>query len=409
LIPLIYIVSTAVFLAVVLGLVGILLLVESRLTVKGDCQILINENEEKRIQTPSGVTLLSALVENRIYIPSACGGKGTCGTCKCKVTHGGGDILPTELSLVNRRERSQHIRLACQVKVKQDLQIRLPDEIFNIRKYRATVVSNDNVATFIKELVLQLDAGQSLNFKAGAYIQIDIPEYEAEFKNFSVAEKYKAAWKQYNLLTLKAHSEEPVNRAYSLANPPAESERLKFTIRIATPPPWKEDAPPGIGSSYVFNLKPGDRLTLSGPYGDFFAKPTQREMCFIGGGAGMAPLRCHIRHQLLELNTERRITFWYGARSCNEMFYDDEFKALDAQFPNFTYVVALSDPLPEDHWQGATGFIHQVANDFYLSKHEDPTEIEFYLCGPPPMVAAVEKMLYDLGVEPEMIAYDKFG
>ncbi len=408
-IPMTYIVSLAVFLGVVLSLVGILLLVESRLTVKGDCHILINENEEKRIQTPSGVTLLSALVENRIYIPSACGGKGTCGTCKCKVTHGGGDILPTELSLVNRRERRQHIRLACQLKVKQDLQIRIPDDIFNIKKYQATVVSNDNVATFIKELVLQLDAGQSLKFKAGAYIQIDIPEYEAEFKNFSVAEKYKAAWKQYNLLTLKAHSDEPVNRAYSLANPPAESNRLKFTIRIATPPPWNEDAPPGVGSSYVFNLKPGDRLTLSGPYGDFFAKPTQREMCFIGGGAGMAPLRCHIRHQLLELNTERRITFWYGARSRNEMFYDDEFKALEAQFSNFTYVVSLSDPQPEDHWQGATGYIHQVANDSYLSKHEDPTEIEFYLCGPPPMVAAVEKMLYDLGVEPEMIAYDKFG
>lgn len=408
-IPAIYFVSLIVFLGVVLLLVGILLLVESRLTVKGDCHILINENEERSVHTRGGTTLLGALVENHIYLPSACGGKGTCGTCKCKVIHGGGDILPTELSLVNRKERKQQIRLACQVKVKQDLQIRIPDEIFSIKKYQATVVSNDNVATFIKELVLKLDAGQSLEFKAGAYIQIDIPEYEAEFKNFSVAEKYKAAWKRYNLLTLKARSDEPVNRAYSLANPPAESSLLKFTIRIATPPPDMEDVPPGVGSSYVFNLKPGDRVTLSGPYGDFFAKPTEREMCFLGGGAGMAPLRSHIRHQLLELNTSRRITFWYGARSRNEMFYDDEFKALEAQYPNFTYVVSLSDPQPEDHWQGPTGFVHQIARDTYLSEHEDPTEIEYYLCGPPPMIAAVEKMLYDLGVEPEMIAFDKFG
>ncbi len=407
--PTIYIVSLAVFLGVVLLLVGILLLVESRLTVKGDCHILINEDREKSIRTRSGATLLGALVENRIYIPSACGGKGTCGTCKCKVTHGGGDILPTELSLVNRKERKRQIRLACQVKVKQDLRIQIPDEIFNIKKYPATVVSNENVATFIKELALQLDEGRSLQFKAGAYIQIDIPEYDAEFKNFSVAEKYKAAWKKYNLLTLKSHSEEPVNRAYSLANPPAEGNLLKFTIRIATPPPGKADAPPGVGSSFVFNLKPGDRVTLSGPYGDFFAKPTEREMCFIGGGAGMAPLRSHIRHQLLEVQTKRRITFWYGARSCNEMFYDNEFKELETRFPNFTYVVSLSDPQPEDNWQGRTGYVHQVACDTYLSNHEDPTEIEYYLCGPPPMVAAVEKMLYDLGVEPEMIAYDKFG
>jgi Na+-transporting NADH:ubiquinone oxidoreductase subunit F len=407
--PSMYLISLAVFAGVVLVLVGILLLVESRLTVKGDCRILINENEDKGIHTAGGKTLLSALVENRIYLPSACGGKGTCGTCKCKVTQGGGDILPTELSLVNRLERKGQIRLACQIKVKQDMEIQIPDEIFNIKKYETTVVSNDNVATFIKELVLKPDPGDHLEFKAGAFIQIDIPEYEADFRNFSVAEKYKAAWKQLSLLTLKSRSDEKINRAYSLANPPEESGLLKFTIRIATPPPRVKAAPPGVGSSYVFNLKPGDRVTVSGPYGDFFAKPTQREMCFIGGGAGMAPLRSHVRHQLVGLNAKRRITFWYGARSCSEMFYDEEFKALEQEFPNFSYYVALSDPQVEDHWDGLTGFVHQVANDIYLSSHEDPTEIEYYLCGPPPMVAAVEKMLYDLGVESEMIAYDKFG
>jgi Na+-transporting NADH:ubiquinone oxidoreductase subunit F len=407
--PSIYLISLAVFGGVVLCLVAILLLVESRLTVTGDCRILINENEAKSLQIAGGKTLLNALVENSIYLPSACGGKGTCGTCKCKVTHGGGDILPTELSLVNRKERRQQIRLACQVKVKQDMEIQIPDEIFNIKKYMTTVVSNDNVATFIKELVLKLDSGDHLDFKAGAYIQIDIPEYEADFKDFSVAEKYKAAWKQFSLLSLTSRSDEKINRAYSLANPPEESGLLKFTIRIATPPPGMEDVPPGVGSSYAFNLKPGDRVTVSGPYGDFFAKPTSREMCLIGGGAGMAPLRSHVRHQLLGLNSSRRITFWYGARSRSEMFYHQEFTALDRDYDNFDYHVALSDPQPQDDWNGHIGFIHQVANDVYLSSHEDPTEIEYYLCGPPPMVAAVEKMLYDLGVEPEMIAYDKFG
>lgn len=406
----IYLISLAVFLGVILVLVGILLFVESRLTATGEQRIVINEDEEKSITTSGGKTLLNALVEKKIYLPSACGGKGTCGTCKCHVLEGGGDILPTELALVNRVERAAKVRLACQVKVKQDMSIRIPDEIFNIRKYNATVISNENVATFIKELVIKLDEGETITFKAGAYIQIDIPEYEAEFKDFSVAEKYKAAWKQFNLLTLKAKSDEPVNRAYSLANPPIETDTLVFTIRIATPPPGKEDSiPPGVGSSYVFNLKEGDRITFSGPYGEFFARPTEREMCFIGGGAGMAPLRSHIRQQLLGDNSQRRITFWYGARSRQEMFYHEEFLELEKQFPNFTYTVALSDPQPEDEWDGPVGFIHQVAQDQYLGEHEDPTEIEYYLCGPPPMVAAVEKMLYDLGVEEEMVSYDKFG
>jgi Na+-transporting NADH:ubiquinone oxidoreductase subunit F len=407
--PTIYLISTAVFMGVILFLVAVLLLVESRLTAKGDRRIVINGDTDKAVVTSGGKTLLGALIENNIYLPSACGGKGTCGTCKCKVVNGGGDILPTELSLVSRKERLQNIRLACQLKIKQDMAIQIPPEIFNIKKYNATVVSNDNVATFIKELVLELDKGQALSFEAGAYIQIDIPAYAAEFKDFSVAERYKAAWKQYNLLTLKAGTDEGVNRAYSLANPPGEPSRLKFTIRIATPPPNKSDAPPGVGSSYVFNLKPGDRVVISGPYGDFMAKPTQREMCFIGGGAGMAPLRSHILHQLLEAKTRRTITFWYGARSKQEMFYHEEFTELDQRFDHFTYCVSLSDPQPEDQWQGAVGYIHEVARDTYLMKHEDPTEIEYYLCGPPLMIAAVEKMLDDLGVEPGMIAYDKFG
>jgi Na+-transporting NADH:ubiquinone oxidoreductase subunit F len=404
----IYLISLVVFLGVVLGLVSILLLVESRLVVKGSRRIDINDDAEKSVLADAGSTLLGALVANNIYLPSACGGKGTCGTCKCKVLAGGGDILPTELALVDRKERKQAVRLACQVKVKDDMQIRIPDEVFNIQKFQATVVSNENVSTFIKELVIELDDDQRLDFKAGAYIQFDIPEYEAEFKDFSIAERYKAAWKHYNLLTLRSRSEEPVNRAYSLANPPVEPGRLMFTIRIATPPPGREDAPPGVGSSYVFNLKPGEKVTLSGPYGDFFAKPTEREMCFIGGGAGMAPLRSHIRQQLQAEKTRRRITFWYGARSLNELFYHEEFLDLQQRFDNFSYWVALSDPQPEDHWTGEIGFIHQVAHDRYLSDHDDPTEIEYYLCGPPPMVAAVEKMLYDLGVEPEMVAYDKF-
>ena len=404
----IYFVSTAVFCGVIMVLVGMLLLVEAKVVKKGDNRIVINADADKSIQAPSGSTLLSALTSNGILIPSACGGKGTCGTCKCRVPEGGGDILPTELGHVSRRERSERVRLACQLKVRQDMQIQIPAAFFNIKKYQAVVVSNANVATFIKELVLQLEGGERLDFKAGAYIQIDIPEYEAQFETFAVEDVYRSAWDQFKLWQLKATNEAPVFRAYSLANPPAEGDVLKFTIRIATPPPGAA-APPGVGSSYVFQLKPGDRVTLSGPYGDFFVKETEREMCFIGGGAGMAPMRSHILHQLEGEHTQRRVTFWYGARSCQEMFYDEEFKALEEKYPNFSYNVALSEPQPEDNWDGLVGFIHRCLLDTYLEKHEDPTEIEYYLCGPPPMIDAVNRMLYDLGVEDEMIAYDKFG
>jgi Na+-transporting NADH:ubiquinone oxidoreductase subunit F len=289
------------------------------------------------------------------------------------------------------------------------MKIHIPEEIFSIQKYNARVVSNRNVATFIKELVLELDPGETIDFQAGAYIQIDIPEYEVDYKEFDVADRYQAAWSNFNLWELHAGSEEVVNRAYSLANPPSDGRRLMFTIRIATPPPGRPDLPPGIGSSYVFSLNPGDRIQLSGPYGDFFVRDTDREMCFIGGGAGMAPMRSHIFHQLLAENTKRRVTFWYGARSRAEMFYDEEFSELAEKFDNFSYHVALSEPQPEDNWDGPVGFIHQVAFDLYLGDHDDPTEIEYYLCGPPMMIDAVKRMLDSLGVEPEMIAFDDFG
>lgn len=405
----VYFVSTIVFSGVVLALVAVLLFLESKVIIKGQRTVVINDDEEKKIKVPGGITLLSALLRNNILLPSACGGKGSCGTCKCRVDAGGRDVLPTELTHLSRKERLGNVRVACQVKVKEDMKVRVPDEIFGIKRYQATVVSNKNVATFIKELVVKLDAGQKLEFEPGAYIQIDIPEYELSFEQFDVADQYRAVWKKFNLWELQAVSRETVNRAYSLANPPSEKDILRFTIRIATPPPKAADIPPGIGSSYIFNLKPGDQVELSGPYGEFFVKKTQREMCFVGGGAGMAPLRSQILHQLLALKTQRKMTFWYGARSRQEMFYDEEFRGLAEKFKNFSYFVALSDPQPEDNWKGLTGFIHQCLSDNYLKKHEDPTEIEYYLCGPPPMLKAVKQTLFDLGVEPEMIAYDDFG
>lgn len=405
----IYLVSLAVFSVVILSLVAMLILLEKKIVQQGDVTIVINDDPAKSIKAPASNTLLSALLSNGILLPSACGGKATCGTCKCKVEEGGGDILPTELALVDRIERKNNVRLACQLKVKEDLKIRIPDEIFNIRKYHATVVSNESVATFIKELVLKLDEGDELDFKAGSYIQVDIPEYEISYRDFDLAERFVENWKRFGFTDIRAVSDEPVFRAYSLANPPAEKGILKFTIRIATPPPDKLHLPPGVGSSFIFGLKPGEKVTLSGPYGEFFVKDTDREMCFIGGGAGMAPLRSHILHQLLAVKTRRKITFWYGARSAQEMFYDDEFRELDERFDNFSYHVALSDPQPEDQWEGMTGYIHQCAYEYYLKDHEDPTEIEYYLCGPPMMLKAVREMLYDLGVEPDMIAYDDFG
>ncbi len=406
----IYFISITVFGSVILVLVAFLLLVESKVVKKDDCVIVINNDDENSLKIPGGTTLLSALADNDIFIPSACGGGGSCGTCKCVVEDGGGGILPTELAHLTRREKKENIRLACQVKVKDDMKIGLPEDIFNVKKYHAVVVSNDNVATFIKQLVLKLDPGEELEFKAGAFIQIDIPEHELSFSEFRrrVAERFRPAWDAFDLWGLRSKTEELIFRAYSIANPPCEKDVLQFTIRLATPPLNVSQAPPGAGSSYIFNLKPGDRVVLSGPYGTFFVKETEREMCFIGGGAGMAPLRCHILHQLNTLKTKRKITFWYGARSKKELFFEEEFRELEKRYENFSFYIALSQPEPEDQWDGMIGYIHQLVYDEHLKKHEDPDEIEYYLCGPPPMIDAIEEMLESLGVESEMISYDKF-
>ncbi len=402
-----YFASITVFTSILLILVVILLFIEANVVKKGDCRISINHNE-KNVFIRYGTTLLSGLAGNSIFLPSACGGSGSCAQCKCKVPEGGGDILPTELPHLSRLEKKEHVRLSCQLKVRNDISIEIPSEIFGIKKYNATVVSNENISTFIKELVLKLNPGETLDFTAGAYIQIDIPEFDIAFSEFDIAERFSAAWDKFNLRQLHARSEGPVYRAYSLANPPSEKNLLRFTIRIATPPPRLSDIPPGIGSSYVFSLEPGDKVTLSGPYGNFFVKDTDNEMCFIGGGAGMAPLRSHILHQLTTVTTKRKITFWYGARSKQEMLYDAEFKTLDKKYDNFSYCVALSEPQPEDGWNGLTGFIHQCLYDHYLHKHKHPDDIEYYLCGPPMMIDAVLEMLDNLGVESKMILFDKF-
>ncbi len=404
----IYIASLGVFLGVVFCLMAMLLLVEAKVIKKGNLAVVINEDEEKRLEAPNGVTLLSALVTHGILLPSACGGSGSCGMCKCMVEEGGRGILPTELPHLTRQERLKNVRLSCQLKLKEDLKIQIPAEIFNIKKYHTTAVSNDNVASFIKELVLTLEGEEKFTFTAGAYIQIDIPEYELAYQDIEVVETYRPVWDQFHLWGLHAASEEPVFRAYSMANTPAEQD-FRFTVRIATPPPDAfGDIPPGVGSSYIFNLKPGDKVTLSGPYGDFFVKDSDREKCFIGGGAGMAPLRSQIVSQLRIAESNCKMTFWYGARSKKEMFYEAEFQELEKEFDNFSFFVALSDPEAENNWDGMKGFIHQCAHDRYLSTHSDPTEIEYYLCGPPGMLDATMEMLDSLGVEPEMIAYDKF-
>ena len=403
--------SIAVFTGVILVLVLIINFAESKLLPQGEMTITVNGEEDKKFKVRPGGTLLSALANETIYLPSACGGGGTCAMCKCQVLDGGGGILPTETGHISRNEAKENWRLACQVKVKEDMNIHVPDEIFSIRKWECTVKSNENVATFIKELVLDLPEGESLNFQAGGYIQIDIPKYRnLLFKDFDVEDEYHPDWDKYKIWNLVANNEEPLFRAFSMANHPAEGNRIMLNVRIATPPPplWN-DVPPGLATSYIFNLKTGDKVTISGPYGEFFIKESDREMVYIGGGAGMAPMRSHLFHLFQTLKTGRKVSFWYGARSLREMFYDDHFKDLADQFPNFNYQVALSDAMEEDNWRGSTGFIHQVLHDEYLSKHEDPTEVEYYMCGPPPMINAVEGMLDSLGVEPEMIAYDSFG
>ena len=398
-----------VFAVIILILVTILTIAEKKILSQNAVKILINNDEDNCIEVMPGGTLLNALASKSVFLPSACGGGGTCAMCTCQVTKGGGQILATELSHISRSEAKDNWRLGCQVKVRDDMEIKISDEIFNIQKWECTVRSNVNVATFIKELVLELPKGEILNFQAGGYIQIDIPEYDIKFNTMDIEKEYHGDWDKFNIWDLKHKNEEPIFRAYSMANHPAEGNIVMLNVRIATPPPplWN-DVPPGISSTYIFNLKPGDKVMVSGPYGEFFMKETEKEMVYIGGGAGMAPMRSHLFHLFHTLKTNRKVSFYYGARSKREMFYDDDFKKIVAKFPNFRYVVALSDADPEDNWTGPTGFIHKVLHDDYLNDHDDPTEIEYYMCGPPMMIDAVDNMLYNIGVEPEMIAYDKF-
>lgn len=397
------------FTGLILLLVILLNFIGDKLLPQGNVDIEINEDKEKSISVRPGQSLLNAFTSNDIFLPSACGGQGTCAQCKCQVLDGGGDILPTETGHIGRKEAADHWRLACQIKVKQDMKVVLPDEIFSIQKYNCKVISNKNVATFIKEFIIELPAGETMDYRAGGYIQIEVPPYKLKYSDFKIEEEYRGDWDKYDMWRYISNNDEEVIRAYSMASYPAEGNKIMLNVRIASPPPWKPDAPPGIASSYIFNLKSGDEVVISGPYGEFFTKDTDREMVFIGGGAGMAPMRSHLYDLLKTNKSNRKISFWYGARSLREMFYDDEFKALAEKFPNFTYYVGLSEPLDEDKWEGPVGFIHQVLYDNMLKDHEDPTEIEYYMCGPPPMIDAVDKMLYDLGVESEMIAYDKFG
>lgn len=399
--------SAGVFSSFILILVYILILAEKKLVAQGKIKILINEDESKSLEINAGGNLLSVLAENKIFLPSACGGGGTCGMCKCQIIDGGGDVLPTEKSLLTRKQIKDDWRIACQVKVKQDMNIHVSDEIFSIQKFECEVISNDNVATFIKELKIKIPAGQHMDFQAGGYIQIYIPDYDLKYTEFDVEDMYRSDWDSYKIWDLKSSNDEEIFRAYSMANYPAEGDIVLLNVRIATPPPGK-NVPPGIASSYIFNLKPGDKVTVSGPYGEFFIRDTDREMIYIGGGAGMAPMRSHLFHLFETMKTGRKVSFFYGARSLREMFYDDQFKKIAEKFPNFNYTVALSEPLPEDNWNGPVGFIHQVVQDDYLFKHEDPGEIEYYLCGPPMMIDAVNTMLYNMGVDNEMISFDVF-
>jgi Na+-transporting NADH:ubiquinone oxidoreductase subunit F len=395
------------FTAIVIALVFVILGAKSKLVAEGNVEIEINH--EKKIHVPIGSKLLTALAENNLFVSSACGGGGTCAQCRVKVMEGGGDILPTELSHITKREAAEGDRLACQVTVKQNMKIHVHDEVFGVKKWNAKVRSNHNVATFIKELVLELPAGETIDFRAGGYIQIECPAYHAKFSEFDVDEKFRDEWDKYNLWRYESVVKEPAIRAYSMANYPEEKDIIMLNVRIATPPPGRDDIPPGIMSSYIFNLKPGDEVVVSGPFGEFFARETDNEMVFVGGGAGMAPMRSHIFDQLRRLKSKRKMTFWYGARSYREMFYVNDFDTLQAENPNFTWHIGLSEPKPEDNWTGYTGFIHNVLYENYLKNHPAPEDCEYYLCGPPMMNAAVIKMLEDIGVERENIMLDDFG
>jgi Na+-transporting NADH:ubiquinone oxidoreductase subunit F len=401
--------GVAMFTGVILLLVGILLGAKRRLVAAGDVSIVINDDPAKSLRVHAGDTLLGTLAGQKIFIPSACGGKGACGVCEVVVKEGGGALLPTETGYISRGEARRGCRLACQVKVKRDMRIEIAPEVFDVRKWRCRVISNRNVATFIKELKLALPEGEEVPFRAGGYVQIECPPYALDFRSFDIDPQFRDDWDKFDLWRFRSASSEPIQRAYSMANYPEEKGTLLFTIRIAFPPGYREDIPPGIMSSWIFGLKPGDPVTVSGPYGEFFARDTDKEMCFIGGGAGMAPMRSHIFDQLKRLHTKRKITFWYGARSLREAFYTEEFEELARRNPNFTWHLALSEPLPEDDWKGPTGFIHSVLQEQYLDAHPAPEDVEYYMCGPGPMNRAVIAMLLSLGVDRENILLDDFG
>lgn len=402
------ILAIAMFTGIVLALAMFILMARKKLVSSGDVTIDINGGHHN-ITTAAGGKLLQTLAENEIFLSSACGGAGTCAQCKCIVESGGGEILPTEAPHFSKREARAGWRLACQTPVKADMKIQVPEEVFGVKKWECTVESNPNVATFIKELTLRLPEGENVDFRAGGYVQLECPPHVVNYKDFDIQPEYRADWDKFNVWRYVSKVDETVIRAYSMANYPEEHGVVKFNIRVATPPPNRDDIPPGKMSSWVFGLKPGDKVTVYGPFGEFFARETDNEMVFIGGGAGMAPMRSHIFDQLKRLHTKRKITFWYGARSLREAFYVEEFDKLQEENPNFKWFLALSDPLPEDNWKGYTGFIHNVLYENYLKDHSAPEDCEFYMCGPPMMNAAVIKMLLDLGVERENIMLDDFG
>ena len=399
--------GVAMFIGTIVALVAVILVAKSFLVASGDVKILVND--QKEILVPAGGKLMGALADEGIFVSSACGGGGTCAQCLVKVHEGGGEILETEKGHINKREEREGCRLSCQVAVKQDMKVEVPEEAFETKKWECTVRSNHNVATFIKELVLELPEGEDVAFKAGGYIQIEAPPHELSYKNFDVEEEYHEDWDKYDVWRYKSVVDEPVIRAYSMANYPGERGIIMLNVRVASPPPRMPDVPPGKMSSYIFNLKPGDKVTISGPYGEFFIKDTDAEMIYVGGGAGMAPLRSHIFELFKNLKTGRKVTYWYGGRSLRELFYIDHFREIEKDFPNFKFHIALSEPMPEDNWTGYVGFIHQVLIDHYLKDHPAPEDIEYYFCGPPMMNQAVMKMLDDFGVEPENISFDDFG
>jgi Na+-transporting NADH:ubiquinone oxidoreductase subunit F len=399
--------GVGMFTAIVLALVLIILFARSRMVNSGAVNIVVNG--EKTISVPAGGKLLQTLADSNLFLASACGGGGTCAQCKCIVKSGGGAMLPTEEGHFNRREAAEGWRLSCQTAVKQDMEIEVPEEVFGVKQWETTVESNDNVATFIKELILTLPEGENVDVRAGGYVQLERPAGHVKYSDFDIGEEYRGDWERFGFFNLDSKTDEPIIRAYSMANYPEEKGVVKFNIRIATPPPGSQGIPAGEMSSWVFNLKPGDKVKVSGPFGEFFAKDTDAEMVFIGGGAGMAPMRSHIFDQLKRLDSNRKISFWYGARSLREMFYVEDYDTLAAENENFDWHVALSDPQPEDNWTGLTGFIHNVLYEQYLKDHPAPEDCEYYMCGPPMMNAAVIKMLTDLGVEPENIMLDDFG